>query len=170
MGGLRVYALLAAACLLMPWCAHASSPAVLNLGWLEASQTDEGWFVHRVSLWLPDADDLESGDTIYSVDGRRIETLNALSASNELDWIESGASYVEVLRHGITRTLRLRHSDGALSFRFVDPLHVESTLHGIHREAHRYARDERVTRLELPNATVVEPGPERILIHIWSPT
>jgi hypothetical protein len=139
----------------------AESP-VIDLGWLRASQKEEGWIVERVAMLTLTGEKIEAGDAAYSVDGRRIDTLNALSASNELDWISFGATYVRLIGNGSSRVVQLRPMDPLL-----DGLNVR-------RDVHRYPKNERIAALKLPDEnghmTTFKPGPGSTLIHVWSPT
>lgn len=138
--------------------------AVIDLGWLRASQTPEGWRVEQVSMLSATGERLQQGDAVYSVDGRRIDNLNALSASNELDWISRGAYYARVLRNGSPHVVHLRGLSSALH---------EGFQLTFRRDGHAYSRDDRITALRIPDQSggtqTVELGPGTTLIHVWSP-
>jgi hypothetical protein len=137
--------------------------AIVDLGWLRVSQATEGWYVEKV-LMLSDGAKLQPEDIIVSVDGRRIDNLNALSASNELSWIEHGANYVAVLRKGAPLRLQIRP---------FDPLRIGALSLYRRQDVHHYDRNERIASLQIPDesgrAATIKPGPGITLIHFWSP-
>lgn len=138
--------------------------AIIDLGWLRVSQTSEGWFVEKVMMFAEGNARLQPEDIIFSVDGRRIENLNALSASNELAWIERGANYVEILRKGKPERLQIRP---------FDPLRTGPLTLYRRRDVHRYDKNERIASLKVPDesgkSATIKPGPGITLIHFWSP-
>ncbi len=142
---------------------YAESP-IIDLGWLRASQTDQGWLIEKIAMFTESGQTIQPGDIVVSIDGHRVDDENALSASNELDWLRN-ADVARVIRHGAPSTLQLRLPDPLLKDLFAFR----------HRYVHQYPKDERITALHLPGidgkpTTWKFAGAQTTLIHFWSPT
>lgn len=141
----------------------AQSP-IIDLGWLRASQTDQGWLIEKAAMFTESGQKLQPGDIVVSIDNHRIDDENALSASNELAWVPN-ANAARVIRHGSPLRLQLRLPDPLLKDFFSD----------LHRDVRRYPRDSRITALHLPGLdgkpiTWKFGNTRTTLIHFWSPT
>ena len=146
-------------------CVAADRPTI-DLGWLRVSQTDNGWLVHAVTMLTVNGQKLAPGDVIYSVEDRRIDILNAVSAAAELNWISAGATYVDVIHGGAALRLQL----GPL---LSNTLLTRNLTRFVRPNTRRYLNTDRITELHIPDASgrsvTYKLGPGPTLIHVWSP-
>lgn len=83
--------------LLLVATSRAAGPASvprIDLGWLRATQNDQGWLLTYVYEGIPTRDALRSGDVLVSVDHQRLEELNPLGVAHVMTGIGSAHTAV----------------------------------------------------------------------------
>jgi hypothetical protein len=144
--------------------AHAADPPpTVDLGWIKANQSSEGWQVTRSSEPVTGINSLSTGDVIVSVDDFDFTNLNALSAARILDRLTLDATRVTVLRNGSKTQLRLHETS--------EPLAKASAMVDI-KNAIMYSRDAGFPDVRLPDLsghmTEITFRDKWTLVHIWN--
>jgi len=75
----------------------ATSPGLaprIDLGWLNAIETDQGWLITNVYEPVLDRDALRSGDVLVSVDHQRLEELGPVGVAHLMQGMRSAQSAI----------------------------------------------------------------------------
>jgi hypothetical protein len=141
------------------------TPAQIDLGWLQVSQTDGIWRVVRVSDPSPSKYKIRESDTIVAVDNFSLANLNALTVARILNRISLDATTVTVVRMGSTERLQLHVSTETLT---AQALMTEANTNRVVL----YGKDDRFPNVSLPDAFGQMHGilfeGKWTLIHIWN--
>ena len=138
----------------------------IDLGWLSATQEQQGWRVSKAFHHPATGQSIEAGDLLLAVDGQQLADLDVLSAAFVISRIPDPAETADVLRNGAP--LRLNFFVGE------EPLLKGNGLWADRNFPTRlYARQSQAPAIELRdesgNLRLVKYGPKWSLIHVWQP-
>jgi len=146
-------------------CAAQIGPTI-DLGWLRATQSPNGWLVSRAFHQSYTGQVIEAGDIIVAVDGRSLANLNALSAAWVLNQVPYFSRSADVIRAEKPQHLNFFPAGEPLlqsSSKFIDDT----------ADFELYPSSARAPLLALPDITnqiqTITYGPHYTLIHIWEP-
>lgn len=149
---------------LTSWAASPRLAPSIDLGWLKATQTDQGWLLTYVYQPLSMGNAIHSGDVLVSVDRQRLDDLDPLGAAHVMKAIVNARSAI-VYRDNSTVRLNFASLDGRVN---LLPRYREEWPAPI------LARDKRAPlSLVLPDvngaAQILSFRGRWTLLHMWGP-
>jgi hypothetical protein len=136
------------------------------LGWLRATEEQQGWRINRVFQTSFSGEVVKAGDLVVAVDGHRLTNFTPLSAAYLLHDIAGAAHTSDVVRSG--QRVRLQF------FGTGEPLLEDATLGAQWtRGAELHTKGSEAPSMSLPDESgkmqSMKYGPDWTLIHIWEP-